>query len=216
MNLLVQIWERIYPHLSMVGLVLTWLGIVLVYLRRRTAWKQKSFLNQVNFSLNYIEDGQLCLRTLLELSATEVWLNDYGIKKVFNAAAQTRPDQPFIHLDDKEDMDFIKRAVLNVLSEKFAEAFLARSMNLPVRLAKYCFAITFENFPDMRTRKIRVLLMETETLKRLSDPQEKDFTVAEVRHQDRLTVLRMMRDIYLGKQQWSTPVIGELELGLVA
>src|SRR5260370_35953013 len=158
-NLLIQFWEWIHPHLPMVGLILTWVGIVLVYARKRTAWKQKSFLNQVNFSLNYIENGQLCLRTLLEVSAAEVWLTDEGNKKVFNAAAQTRHDQPFIHLDDREDMDFIKRAVLNVLSERFAEAFLARSMNLPIQTAKYCFAITFENFPDMRTRKIRELLM---------------------------------------------------------
>jgi hypothetical protein len=216
MNVLIDLWERVHPHLTGVGLVLTWLGIIIVYIRRRTAWRKKSFLNQVNFSLNYIENGQLCLRTLLELSATEVWLNDYGIKKVYNAAAKTRHDQPFIHLDDQEDMDFIKRAVLNVLSEKFAEAFLARSMNLPVRTAKYCFAITFENFPDMRTRKIRVLLMEAESLKQLGDPSEQDLAVAEVRHRDRLTVLRTMRDIYLGKQKWATPVIGEMELGVVA
>src|SRR5262245_41154752 len=124
MALLEAIWNLIRTHAGTVGLIVTWAGIALVYFRRRADWQKKSFLNQVNFSLNYILDRKLCLRTLLEVTATEVWLNDYGIKKVFKAAAQTRADQPFIILDDAEDMGFAKRAVLNVLSERFAEAFL--------------------------------------------------------------------------------------------
>jgi hypothetical protein len=213
-----ELWDLVKGHLSLIGLVLTWVGIALVYLRRRSEWLKKSFLNQVNFSLNYIEDGKLCIRTLLETTASQVWLNSYGINKVFKAAGRTRPDQPFIILPDEEDMGFVKRAVLNVLSEKFADVFLAQGMGLPVKTARFVFAITFENFPDMRTRKFRILLMEVESLKQLfvETPGEGEMKVSEPRHRDRLSVLRAMRDIYFGDRQAEKPILGELELGLKA
>jgi len=218
MDLLKDLWDFIKPHLSLIGLVLTWVGIVLVYWRRRSEWLRKSFFNQVNFSLNYVEDGRLAIRTLLETTASQVWLNTYGINKVFKAAQRTRPDQPFILLADDEDMGFVKRAVLNVLSEKFANVFVARSMGLPVKSARFVFAITFENFPDMRTRKFRVLLVEAENLKRLfvETPGEGELQVSEVRHRDRLGVLRAMHEIYVGARPAEKAVLGEVELGLTA
>ena len=213
---LVKLWDLFRTHLSLLGLIATWACIGWVYLRKRADWESKSFLNQVNFSLNFIEDRRLCLRTLLELQAGDVWLNDYGIKKVFAAAGRTRPDQPFVLLDDADDMGFMQRAVLNVLSEKFADAFLARSMGREVKTARFVFAVTFEDFPDMRTRKFRVLLVEAEALKKLfSETTERDVLIDEPRHRDRLTVLKMMRDLYLGTTKMAHPVLGEVELGLV-
>lgn len=214
MEILETIWNLIRAHAGTVGLILTWLGIGLVYFRRRADWQRKSFMSQVNFSLNYVQDRKLCLRTLLETTATEVWLNDYGIKQVFNAAKQTRADQPFIILDDAEDMAFVKRAVLNVLSEKFAESFLAQPVGVPARTARFCFAVTFENFADMRTRKIRVLLMEVDSLK--GQNWDSDIMLDNAWHRDRVTVLKMMRDIYLGQSPLPKSLLGEVELGLVA
>lgn len=217
MQWLLECWDWVRPHLGTVGLAFTWIGIGLVYVRKRSAWQRKSFMNQVNFSLNYVQDNKLCLRTLLETTAPLVWLNDYGVNKVFKAAARTRPDQPFIILDNPGDMAFAKRAVLNVLSERFADVFLGQSMSLPVKTAKYCFAITFENFPDMLTRKIRILLVETEALKHAFAPRpDGDLAVDEPRHRDRLAVLRTMREIYLGQQKLDAAVLGEVELGLMA
>lgn len=217
METLLQIWDFIRGHVSTIILILTWIGIVLVYVRRRSDWMRKSFMSQVNFSLNFIQNGQLCLRTLLETTAPQVWLNSYGIRKVFKAASRTRPDQPFIILNDEEDMGFARRAVLNVLSEKFAEVYLAQGMGLPVKIARFVFAITFENFPDMRTRKIRILIMEVESLKKLfiETPKEGEMLVAETRHRDRLGVLRAMHEMYLGTRKTEQQILGELELGVV-
>jgi hypothetical protein len=163
-----QFWHWVQvarEHWGTVGLALTWGGIGLVWLRRRLDWRAKQFLSQVNFSLNYVgPDGRLAMRTLLETSAAEVWLNDHGVRLVGAAARKTTPEQPFIDLSDPADRDFVNRAVLNVLSEKFADAYLAASLGLPVRSGIFRFAITCERYEEMRTLKLRVLLVEEGTL----------------------------------------------------
>src|SRR5262245_48861672 len=100
METVAQIGHLIRQYASTIVLVLTWLGIGLVYLRRRADWHKKHFLSQVNFSLNYVVDNGLAIRTLVETSASEVWLNEYGVRKVYAAAKRTTPTQPFILLPD--------------------------------------------------------------------------------------------------------------------
>lgn len=205
---------------STIALLLTWGGIAVVYLRKRSDWLRKSFLGQVNFSLNYVENNTLLLRTLMEEPANDVWLNDYGVKQVTRAAEQVTLEQPFLLMEDENDMEFIKRAVLNVLSERFAEAFVARAQGVPVKSATYIFGITFEKYADLRTRKLRVLLMEENTLKTLFGPDNQGTNLAVVNplHQDRLTSLRVMYQLWMkqqGSEQRLHP-LGRLELGVVA
>ena len=214
MDTLQVIWEAIRPYLSTVGLVLTWLGIGMAYFRKRSHWRGKRFTGQVNFSLNYVANGTLQLRTLLEASTTQVWLNDYGVGLVVRAAERTRIDQPFIVLNDPADMAFVKRAALNVLSEKFAGAFLAASLDLPVKTALYHFAITFENHPDMRTRKFRVLLVEAQSLIALFGPGAPQPAILEPLHADRLRVLQVMAKLAADPKSDERQILGRVQLGL--
>src|SRR4051794_23393586 len=134
MNALLQLWDAIKPYSAAIGLVITWAGIAYVALSRRRDWSRKRF-DRINFSLNYVVDGKLAMRTLLETTTREVWLNDYGVKLVVAAAARTTKDQPFVVLHNPADMSYVKRALKNVLSEHFAEAFLAQSQGMPIRTA---------------------------------------------------------------------------------
>lgn len=215
-----QVMGFIKQYGSTFALLLTWGGIAVVYLRKRVDWARKSFLGQVNFSLNFVENNTLLLRTLMEESATAVWLNDYGVKQVTAAAEEVTLEQPFLVMTDDNDMDFIKRAVLNVLSERFAEAFVARSQGVPVNSATYVFGITFEKYADIRTRKLRVLLMEEKQLASLFGPEGKGMNLAVVNplHQDRLRSLKVMHDLYQRQQtaDKGPHPLGRLELGVVA
>src|SRR4051794_19569709 len=149
------------------SLAFTWAAIAWVYLAKRANWSRKQFVGQVNFSLNFVVDGQLVMRTLVEVPAQNVWLNDLGVAKVQRAANRTTSDQPFVRLPDPADMDFVHRAVLNVLSEKFSDAYLAQSLGLPVESAVHRFAITMERYGDIRTLKLRVLLVAEQALESL-------------------------------------------------
>lgn len=60
----VLLW--IARHGGLIALLATWIGIAIVYFRRRSAWGQKQFPDLVNFSLNYVDGRSLAMRTLAE------------------------------------------------------------------------------------------------------------------------------------------------------
>ena len=63
-----------------IALGITWVTIVLVWYGRRARWLRKEFMSQVNFSLNYISNNSLMMRTLLETTTDKVIMNEWGVK----------------------------------------------------------------------------------------------------------------------------------------
>ena len=108
----------------------------------------------MNFSLNYVADNKLIMRTLLETSTTAVWLNEYGVKLVLQAAAKTRHDQPFILLKDPSDMHSSSGRGLERAFGAVPEAFLASVIGAPVKRATFLYAVTFENYADMHSAQV--------------------------------------------------------------
>jgi hypothetical protein len=210
-------FEALRPYWSTLALLATWAGIGFVYLRRRSQWRRKQFLTQVNFSLNYVKDGTLAMRTLLERPASQVWPNEHGVRMVLAAAQKATVDEPFIVLRQAKDMDFANRAVLNVLSERFADTFLAASLGVPVRAATYCFAITCEKYEEIRTLKLRVLLIEEQMLLELFGPRDgaAGLKIVSQIYRARLQTLRALYRMYVRDRESGHPVLGEVELGVV-
>jgi hypothetical protein len=211
-----RVLEVLRPHWNTLALLLTWVGIGFVYLRRRKQWHRKAFLAQVNFSLNYVAGSTLAMRTLVEKPANQVWLNEYGVRMVLAAAHKTTVGHPFIILKHPKDRDFANRAVLNVLSERFAEGFVAAALGLPVKTAPFCFAITCEKYEEIRTLKLRVLIVAEQTLIDLFGPDDgaAKLEVTSVIYQARLKTLRAMYELYAKDRQSEQPVLGQVELGV--
>jgi hypothetical protein len=212
-----EFFETLRPYWSTLALLATWTGISVVYLRRRWQWQHKRFLTLVNFSLNYVRNGTLAMRTLLERPASQVWPNEHGVRMVLAAAQKTTVVDPFIVLRQAKDMDFANRAVLNVLSERFADTFLAASLGAPARTANFCFAITCEKYEDIRTLKLRVLLVEEQTLMELFGPKDEaaKLEITSSIYRARLQTLRGMHRLYVQDRESGRPVLGEVELGVV-
>jgi hypothetical protein len=209
--------EYMRPHWPAVALMFTWTGICIVAIQRRLRWKRKSFLTLVNFSLNYRVGKSLAMRTLVERDADEVWLNEYGVKLVFAEAARATEENPFLAFKNPKDQDFVNRAVLNVLSSRFAEVFIASSLGVPVRSATYYFAVTCEKFTIMRTIKLRVLLMDEQSMVEMFGPKG-TAQLLDVRnpiYEKRLISLRGMYDLYLKDKTSTNPTLGKVELGVV-
>jgi hypothetical protein len=208
--------ETMHPHWNTVALILTWLGIGIVYLRRRAHWRRKQFLGRVNFSLNHVAGNALVMRTLLEADTMDVWLNEYGVRTILAALRRTTVDQPFILMDNAVDRQFVNRAVLNALSERFSETFLSAALGEPVRTATFCFAVTFERYQEMRTFKVRVLLIAEQTLLELFGPGGRSAQL-EIKNEvylNRLKTLQGLFDLYVRDQTADSPVVGRVELGI--
>jgi hypothetical protein len=216
MEIFQRFMEYIRPHWNTIALIVTWVGIGLAYWRRRGQWLKKQFLARVNFSLNYLSADTLAMRTLLETTSSLVWLNDYGVALV-NAAAKRAPvDQPFLILPEPSDQDFANRAVLNILSERFAETFLAASLGRPVCMSPHIFGITCEKYGDIRTLKIRIIVIAEQTLLDLFGPANRSAALI-VPNQilgSRITTLRIMYDLYQKDRGAEHPVLGHMELGV--
>jgi hypothetical protein len=216
MDHLLRFFEFMRPHWNTAALVLTWLGIGIAYLRRRSRWRKKQFLARVNFSLNYVAGDGLAMRTLLESTANDVWLNEYGVALVLAAARRAPVEQPFLTLTDPDDRDFANRAVLNVLSERFAETYLAASLGRPVVTAPHVFGITCEKYGDIRTLKLRVLIMAEQTLVELFGPANlaASLNVPNTILRSRLTTLQIMYDLYQKDKSADRPTLGHMDLGV--
>jgi hypothetical protein len=207
-----KVLDFVRLHVSTVALIVTWITIGLVWWRRRANWLRKEFLSQVNFSLNYVVNHGLAIRTLIETTADKVLLNDWGAGMLTRAATRTSEGDPFIRIADPKDRDFIGRAVLNALSERFANAYLAEALSVPVKTGRFCFAITCEKFKDIRTLKIRVLLIEEAVLQRFApDGDGKSLGLAESKFGDRIKTLEAMYKQSKSDQS----VVWHVQLGVI-
>lgn len=208
---LIEIWAPV------IGFLITWGGFAWVYLKKRSRWARKNFTEQVNFSLNYIENGTLQLRTLLEDNALRVWLNEFGVKKVLAAADDTTVEHPFMRMDDPEDMRYLLRAALNVLSERFAEVFLARAMENAVPTRDFVFGITCEKYGGIQTQKVRVMLIRRQVLEEMFGERNlaNALEVAEPTHRDRIATLREMHRLLNSSIDSERSMLGTIELGVI-
>ena len=160
-------------------LAANWFGIVAPLLgvligawianrQARRAWRKREFLDRINFSLNTLADGTLLIRTLYESNLLEVFLNPSAAQVVLAAARRTTPDDPILTVEDETDRWALLNSVLNVVSEQFADGAIWRDAGLPIEARRYLACLTCEPDPEVRTRKVRAMLVGKATLDRFA------------------------------------------------
>ena len=201
-------------------LMATWCVIAVLAVKRRYDWRQRRFTQQVNFSLNSLTEtngtSTLLLRTLLEDSAAQVWINDYGVGRVLKAARRTTVENPFLQIAELRDRDLAMIAVLNVLSERFSDAFVAQVLGIPAVTDTFLFGLTWERYGEMKTQKLRVMVIKRSDLQTMFDDQidSRAVCVTEESHRPRINTLHQMYDLWTSSDQVERSAIGEVELGL--
>ncbi|MDF1814714.1 MAG: hypothetical protein P1V20_21085 [Verrucomicrobiales bacterium] len=154
--------------------------------------EKREFLDRVNFSLNMIKEEQLRFRTLLEKPGAEVFLNPEITKMVNRAAKLTTGDDSLLPIP-KKDYWLCLNALLNEVSEKFASGFLKIDMDCSSCSTTYVMCLTCEVSDDIKTRKIRAMLMKKSLIENLpaQDPQ-----VERPSHKVRVVTLRQLAAAY--------------------
>src|SRR5205085_9590800 len=94
-------------------------------------WHAKEFLDRVIVSINIFADGFLKIRTVMERSLDEIFLNRVAIEKVSAAARQTTADRPVLPVP-KEDRWFLLNFVLNAVAEHFVTGHIQQDAGRPV------------------------------------------------------------------------------------
>lgn len=141
----------------------TGFGWLLAWWRTKKAWQQREFFHRVNFSLNSIVDETLKIRTLAEKSCDDVFLNKTAVAGLVLAAQKTKAGLPIIPLAE-EDYWFYLNSVLNELSEQYSAGLVARDAGKDVKSIPYIICLTNEADGDVRTRKIRAIVIQKSLL----------------------------------------------------
>ncbi|MBA4062248.1 MAG: hypothetical protein C0501_00815 [Isosphaera sp.] len=157
-------------------------------------WAAKEFLDRVTVSLNVFADGFLKIRTVLERSVDEVFLNRVAADLVSSAARAATVDAPVLVLP-KDDRWYVLNFVLNAVAEQFVAGHIRRDAGQPVTAVRYALFLTCELVGDERIRKVRAMLVRADlladfpyrdALPRLESPW----------HEDRVKTLRQAADLY--------------------
>ena len=170
------------------GAVLMGIGWLIGWFRARKRWQKKEFFERINFSLNSIQGGKLRIRTLMEMSVEDVFLNKVAVNKLLNAATQTSTSNPIAPLP-QDDYWFFLNAALNEVSEKFAEGFIRRDVGQSVEAHNYKLCLTNEFDGAIRTRKIRAMLVRSDLLDNLPEEMPE---LESPNHQTRWRTLKFM------------------------
>ena len=138
--------------------------------RASQSWKKREFFNRLNISLNSLHDGKLLIRTVLEKTCEDILLNKVAVERLIKAAQQTTKDNPLIPVP-KDDRWFYLNAVLNELSETFAAGLFRREAGKPHDAFRYLICLTNECDGEVRTRKVRAMVIRKDSLINLPKEQ---------------------------------------------
>lgn len=129
--------------------------------RSRNKWANKEFLDRLNISLNVVHGGQLLIRTVSEKSCEDVFLSKLAADNLRDAANSTTAENPILELN-KDDYWYYLNAVLNEISEQFAEGQIKRDAGADVSVVTYVICLTSEAAGTAKTRKIRAMMIRKE------------------------------------------------------
>ena len=136
-------------------------GGLWAWLQAWRSWANRAFYDQVNVSLNFVDEGQFEIRTLLERSSGEVFRNREMLRRVLRAARSANKS-PLLNVE-AEDYWYYLNAVLNVISEKFAEGYVRQEARA-ASSHTYLLFLTSETETQVRQRKVRAMLVRESLL----------------------------------------------------
>ena len=180
------------------GFVLMALGWVFGKRKARSDFRKREFFHRLNVSLNLLTPNEpLQIRTLLEKTCDEVFLNAVASENVANAARNTKADNPLLPLPQVDYWQYLN-AVLNEIAEKFSIGEIRRDLGLPVTRGKYLICLTCECAGEMRTRKVRAMVIQKKHLENLPATQPK---LEHASHVTRWETLKILAEQYK-KNPW--------------
>jgi len=145
-----------------------WFGMY----RARGQWKKRQFFTRLNVSLNVIKNNKLMIRTIVESQMNEVFLNKAAADLVVKTAKNTTPEDPILPLPEK-DRWIVHNEILNQLSEHFADGLIRYDLGLKVKGAIYVIALTCEKAGEVRTQKVRAMMIRRRDLLNLPEEMPK-------------------------------------------
>ncbi len=157
-------------------------------------WHAKDFLGRIIVSLNIFADGYLKIRTVIEKSLEEVFLNQIAIEKVQAASRKCTVENPIMPIA-AADRWYLLNFVLNAVAEHFVAGQIRQDAGEKVTVVRYALFLTAELVGEERIRKVRAMLVKEELLRNFPylDTMPK---LENAWHEDRIKTLRKAAELY--------------------
>jgi hypothetical protein len=157
-------------------------------------WQRKEFLDRIIVSLNILADGCLKIRTVLERSIDEVFLNRMAINKVRAATRATTEESPILPIP-KSDRWYVLNYVLNAVAEHFVAGHIRQDAGEKVTVVRFALFLTCEQVGDERIRKVRAMLVRADVLENFPYPDSLP-KLENPWHDVRIRTLRQAAELY--------------------
>ncbi len=162
--------------------------------RAHREWHTKDFLGRIIVSLNIFADGYLKIRTVIEKSLEEVFLNQIAIEKVQAASRQCTVENPIMPIA-QADRWYLLNFVLNAVAEHFVAGQIRQDAGEKVTVVRYALFLTAELVGEERIRKVRAMLVKEELLRNFPYPDSMP-KLENAWHEDRIRTLRKAAQLY--------------------
>ena len=157
-------------------------------------WRSKEFLDRAIVSLNIFDDGTLKIRTVMEQSLGEMFLNRVAIDKILAAARECTAGVPILPVP-VADRWYLLNFALNAVAEQFVAGLLRLDAGLPVTKLRYAVFLTCEVMGPERIRKIRVMMIQERHLREFPYPDTMPNLESPL-HDDRVRTLRLAAELF--------------------
>ena len=151
--------------------------------------------------------------TLFETQLAELVKTREALLASVNAAAEkTTPDFPFLHMLNDADWKNIRGFLLNIVSERYSNGYIAQSMGMRTKFTRFYFGMVNERGTDVQTKKLRVVLAKETTLKVIASLSKEEMAsqieLKKSYYKPRLRTLRAMASLY----QENSSVLRDIDL----
>jgi hypothetical protein len=131
--------------------------------RTTRQWVGQEFFSRIHISLTMLHNGMLDVRTLGERSCLQVFGNEEAARAIAEAARRAPLEDPILDLPRERYWSFLN-SVVNEVSSLCAGGFIAADLGATVRRGTYVVCLTCERAAEVRTRKVRVLVVRKDQL----------------------------------------------------
>lgn len=175
---------------------------------------QRDFMEVVQFSLCKLQRDRFTHTTMFEMDLKTLVKGKKAVLKAINeAAAKTTKQCALLHTLQKDDWQQVRGMLLNTLSEKYSDGYVAEELGIAAQKAKFWFCLT--NEATGTTKKLRVIVAKDELLQVVQQHLDAGTQpTVDSRFKSRWDTVKYMAQLLRERRQWKNSPMRDIELAL--
>lgn len=184
--------------------------------QQNAATLERDFMEIVQFSLCRIQQGEFSYTTMFEMKLKELVKGKKVVLEAVNHAAEkTTKQYALLHTLDKKDWEQVRGMILNTLSERYSDGYVAEELGMGAQKAKFWFCLVNEKSGGT-TKKLRVIVARDTMLKEvqtyMKNGTEPTYDIK--RFKSRWDTVKNMAILLSERSTWKNSPMRDIELGL--